>query len=115
MKSNKMKPSGLMGLYGCKCHPFNDLVEWKKAHKQKFNIGETVCNRHTQKVGEIKQVLKSPNGWFLVRYLDELFNVEIEHCSTLIKLKSIKTTKKLWHEFRTDHFQHYEFKPSQLG
>jgi hypothetical protein len=75
----------ITGLYGCSCHPFNSWEECDKYHKQKFEVGDPVTQRHTGRSGSIHQ-LHETKGFVIVKYGPLPKNLELEHVAMLQKL-----------------------------
>jgi hypothetical protein len=40
-----------IGLYGCNCHPFPSISDWRKAVRKRFQVGDKVRVRHSGKEG----------------------------------------------------------------
>lgn len=79
----------ITGLNGCSCHPFNNWEECEKAHKQSFNEGDPVRQRHTGMECVIHAT--SPDGhndFVIVKYGDLESDKVQEHVAMLIKLEA---------------------------
>lgn len=77
----------ITGISGCKCHPFKSWEECEKAHKQKFNIGDNVQNRHTLELGTVDYVYPDPvdKGYVTVKYGPLERDKHMENVAMLIK------------------------------
>lgn len=75
----------ITGLNGCSCHSFDSWEECNKAHKQKFEIGAPVQNRHTLRKGTIREKVDG-QGYTSVKYGKYPRDCEQEHVAMLIRL-----------------------------
>ncbi|MCA4782880.1 hypothetical protein IF125_11550 [Empedobacter stercoris] len=79
---------GVIGLYGCYCHPFKDWVEHNEFHKQIIKPGERYRIRHTEEECIVEGFSSDGSGY--VKVFVEPFDCErchqIEHKSNLIPL-----------------------------
>lgn len=82
----------ITGLSGCRCHPFKSWDECDKAHKQKFNIGDPVMNRHTGEEGTIFFIYPDPvdKGYVTVNYGPLERDKHLENVAMLVKLEKTK-------------------------
>jgi len=77
----------ITGLNGCSCHPFLSWDECKKAHRQKFKVGDPVKNLCSGRDGTINKVEKQ-SGYVSVKYGPIPRDIEGEHVAQLIKIQS---------------------------
>jgi hypothetical protein len=85
MPENIKKPTLIIGLSGCYCHPYSSWEECNMYHNQKLPVGTPVQNRHSGKVGTVDKILKE-HGFVIVKYGDLPKNMELEHVANLIKI-----------------------------
>ncbi len=76
----------ITGYYGCSCHPFNSWAECDKYHKQKFNVGDKVHNRHSNTDGEVIEKTNS-KGFCIVKYGPFRRDEHLEHVASLEKIE----------------------------
>lgn len=83
---------GVIGLYGCYCHPFKDFKEVQFFNNQVVEIGQQYKNRHSGVIG-IVQGFCEDNANF-VKIFVEPFDCnrcnQTEHKSNLIKITNVQ-------------------------
>lgn len=79
---------GVIGLYGCYCHPFKDWAEHNEFHNQKIIPGAKYKIRHTEEECIVEEFISDNSNY--VKIFVEPFDCErchqIEHKSNLIPL-----------------------------
>ncbi|MDM1366320.1 hypothetical protein HX017_15370 [Myroides marinus] len=86
---------GVIGLYGCYCHPFKSWEDHKHYDKQKIPIGSIVKIRCTQQFAIIES-LKDYSGYVHINILPCTVERDktIEHNSNLIQSKDFTDSDK---------------------
>ena len=76
-------PNGVIGLWTCSCHLFENYEAADKAKKQKFEMHTTVTDRCTQEKGKI--ISSKENGYYLVSFGPLSSDRANRHAQELIK------------------------------
>lgn len=83
----RFEDKGVIGLYTCSCHLFNNYEDSKKAKNQKLPINTNVKNRCSGKIGYVIELCKQ-KGYVIVKYGKYPKDNHLEHVQELLELKN---------------------------
>ena len=82
----------ITGLFGCPCHPFESVEDFKKHRNQKIEVGAKYKVRHTEKECIVTGLHEQPG---FIKIFVEPYDCprcnQVEHKQNLIKLKNYTT------------------------
>lgn len=105
---NTSKPLPIIGYYGCYCHPFETLKEYKDSLKQKIAVGDIIQHRCTKKIGVIHREWKetyynkqdepyevTSKVWFNIKYGEKKSDEQNIHMQECIKISKENAPKHI--------------------